>query len=154
MSKRRTAPLKPMMWYHSDTEQRSIPKREKRGRKREDTVHLFSEWRVFRSIRTGFHTETMARIHPAVLSLLLSLPILRLSICPWAETHGTSCSAQHTPAKSSLPAPQLFSFTPTLLFPGRALTALHIRSNGIRTHKQDKLPLSIDTLPSSVSHTH
>lgn len=50
------------------------------GRKREDTVDLFSEWRVL-EVRTGFHTETMARVHPAAFSLLLSLPILRLSIC-------------------------------------------------------------------------
>lgn len=41
----------------------------------------------------------MARVHPAVPSLLLSLPILRLSICFWAETHGTSCSAQRTSQK-------------------------------------------------------
>lgn len=72
--------------------------RAKTGRKREDTVYLFSEWRVL-EVRTGFHTETMARIHPAALSLLLSLPILRLSICLWAETHSTSCSAQHTSQK-------------------------------------------------------
>lgn len=69
-----------------------------RGRKREDTVYLFSEWRVS-EVWTGFHIRTMARIHPAVLSLLLSLPVLRLSICFWVETHGTSCSAQHTSQK-------------------------------------------------------
>lgn len=72
--------------------------RAKRGRKREDTAYLFSEWRVL-EVRTGFHTETMARVHPAAFSLLLSLPILRLSICLWAETHGTSCSTQHTSQK-------------------------------------------------------
>lgn len=50
------------------------------SRKREDAVYLFSEWRVL-EVWTGFHIETMARVHPAALSLLLSLPILRLSIC-------------------------------------------------------------------------
>lgn len=72
--------------------------RAERGRKREDRVHLFSEWRVS-EVRTGFLAETMAHIHPAAFSLLLSLPILRLSICLWAETHGTSCSTQHTSQK-------------------------------------------------------
>lgn len=81
-------------WYWAGV----YSQRAKTGRKREDTVYLFSEWRVL-EVRTGFHTETMARIHPAALSLLLSLPILRLSICPWAETHGTSCSTQHTSQK-------------------------------------------------------
>lgn len=81
-------------WYWAEV----YSQRAKRGRKREDTVYLFSEWRVL-EVWTGFHTETMARVHPAALSLLLSLPILRLSICLWAETHGTSCSTQHTSQK-------------------------------------------------------
>lgn len=102
-------------WYWAEVHSQ----RAKRGRKGEDTVYLFSEWGVL-EVRTGFHTETMALVHPAALSLLLSLPILRLSICLWAETHGISCS----PAKSSLPAPQLVSFT-LALFPGRLLTYLH-----------------------------
>lgn len=95
MSASPCGPWKLMMSYQRDTEQTVYSQRAKRGRKREDTVSLFSEWRVS-EVWTGFHTETMARIHPAALSLLLSLPILRLSICLWAETHGTSCSTQHT----------------------------------------------------------
>lgn len=78
------------LWHWAEV----YSQRAERGRKREDTVDLFSEWRVL-EVRAGFHTETMARVHPAALSLLLSLPILRLCICLWAETHGTSCSAQH-----------------------------------------------------------
>lgn len=77
---------------------RGLFPKSRKGRKREDTVFLFSEWRVL-EVRTGFHTETMARVHPAALSLLLSRPILRLSICLWAETHGTSSSAQHASQK-------------------------------------------------------
>lgn len=88
-------PLKAISpWYWAEV----YSQRAERGRKREDTVYLFSEWRVL-DVRTGFHTETMARVHPAAFSLLLSLPILRLSICLWAETHGTSCSTQHTSQK-------------------------------------------------------
>lgn len=41
----------------------------------------------------------MACAHPAAFSLLLSLPILRLSICLGAETHGTSCPTRHTSQK-------------------------------------------------------
>lgn len=54
-----------------------IPK-EHKGEGKEKIV--FSEWRVL-EVRTGFLTETMGHVHPAAFSLLLSLPILRLSIC-------------------------------------------------------------------------
>lgn len=62
-----------------------------------------------------------------------------LSAC---EQKHTAHPAQHTtPAKSSLPAPQLFSFTPTL-FPGHALTAPHSlkQHRDMQTDKQ-ALPL-------------
>lgn len=61
-----------------------------------------------------------------------------------SEQKHTAHPAQHnTPAKSSLPAPQLLSFTPTL-FPGHALTArltlkLH---RDVQTGRQ-RLPPSI-----------
>lgn len=89
------SPWKPEMSYHRDTEQRFIPKEQKgEGKEKiQSTCFLNGE---FLEVRTGFHTETMARVHPAAFSLLLSLPILRLSICLWAETHGTSCSTRHT----------------------------------------------------------
>lgn len=62
-----------------------------------------------------------------------------------SEQKHTAHPAQHnTPAKSSLPAPRLFSFTPTL-FPGHALTA-HLALEQRRDVQTDKqlLPLSID----------
>lgn len=112
---------KPTVLYQRDTEQKFIPKEQKREGKEKIQRGLFSEWRVL-DVRTGFHTETMARVHPAAFSLLLSLPILRLSLSASEQKH-TAHPAQHnTQAKSSLPAPRLFSFTPAL-FPGRALTA-------------------------------
>lgn len=54
-----------------------IPK-EHKGEGKEKIV--FFEWRVL-EVRTGFLTETMGHVLPAAFSLLLSLPILRLSIC-------------------------------------------------------------------------
>lgn len=55
----------------------------------------------------------MDRVHPAAFSLLLSLPILPLSICLWAETHGTSCSTQPTSQKfTSCSSALLFHTSP------------------------------------------
>ena len=107
-------------WYWAGV----YSQRAARGRKGEDTVYLFSEWRVS-EVRPGFHTETMAHVHPAALALLLSLPILRLSLSASEQKHTAHPARRSAPAKSSLPAPQLFSFTPAL-FPGHALTAAYM----------------------------
>lgn len=69
--------------------------REGKEKRRYSLLVLWME--SFRSTNRLSYTETMA--HPAALALLLSLPILRLSICLWAETHGTSCSTQRTSQK-------------------------------------------------------
>lgn len=71
----------PRLSYHGDTEQRFIPN-EQKGEGKEKI-----EWACFlnggfQKCGAGFHTETMARVHPAALSLLLSRPILPLCICP------------------------------------------------------------------------
>lgn len=81
------------MWYWAEV----YSPRAKRGRKKR-RYKLFCEWRVL-EVRTGFHTETMACVHPAAFCLLLSLPTPRLSICLWAETHGTSGSTKHASQK-------------------------------------------------------
>lgn len=109
------SPWKATMSYHCVTEQTFIPKeREGEGKEKiQSTCFLNGE---VLEVRAGFHTETMARVHPAARSLLLSLPVpRRLSICLWAETHGTSCSTQHISQKFTscssalLPSPRLYS---------------------------------------------
>lgn len=74
-----------------------FPKSKKGKEKRRCRLLVF--WMDFLKYRQAFLTETMARVHPAAFSLLLSLPARRASICLWAETHGASCSTQRTSQK-------------------------------------------------------
>lgn len=101
------------MYSLHDCELRIYSQRAIRGRKREDRVCLFSEWRVS-ELWTGVLTETMVHVHPAAFSLLLSLPILRQSICLWAETHGTSCSTQPASQKFTSCSSALLLHTNTI----------------------------------------
>lgn len=74
-----------------------FPKSKKGKEKRRYSLLVF--WmESFRSTDRLSYWDNGSR-PPAAFSLLLSLPILRLSICLWAETHGTSCSTQHTSQK-------------------------------------------------------
>lgn len=147
-------PWKPTVPYHCDAEQKFNSQRAKRGRKREDTVDLFSEWRVL-EVRTGFHTETMARVHPAAFSLLLSLPILRLSICLWAETHGTSCSTRRTSQKFTSCSSALLLHTghiPKTCINSSSYAQI---AQGHANRQANASPASIDTHASrSARHTH
>lgn len=125
-----------------------IPKEQRKGRKREDTVWLFSEWRVLEVRKRSFHTETMAPATPRCALSVAPLPSpYPVSVSASEQKHAAHPARHDTPAKSSLPAPQLVSFTPKL-FPGRTLTAPHSLwcSQG-HTNRQANTSLSSDTGP-------
>ena len=140
-------------WYWAEVySQRAKKKKGGGGREIQSTCFLNGE---FLEVRTSFHTETMARVHPAAFSLLLSLPILRLSICLWAETHGTSCSTQHTSQKFTSCSSALLLHTSTI--PRTCINGSSFAANSAGDMQTDKrtLPLSMDTQtsPLCLSHT-
>lgn len=148
------SPWKATMSYHCVTEQRFILKEQKEEGKEKIQSLFFSEWRVL-EVRLGFHIETMACVHPAALALLLSLPILRLSICLWAQTRSTSCSTQHISQKFTSCASALLLHPNPI--PRTCINSPFICSNSFGTHKQTSKSfpfLQIYNLPPlSVCHT-
>lgn len=113
---------KATMLYHCDTEQRFIP-REQRGEGKEKILSTCF-------LNGGFQKYDQAFIlRQWLMSTLLRSPCsspspFSVPLSASEQKHTAHPARRSAPAKSSLPAPQLFSFTPAL-FPGRALTAAY-----------------------------
>ena len=152
---RRAAPLKARdvvsPWYWAEV----YSQRAKRGRKREDTVYLFSEWRVFRSTNRLSYWDNGSR--PPCCALPAPLPPHSPSLyLPLSRnTRHILLRTTHQPKVHFL----LLSSSPSHqpLFPGHALTAASCAqiAQGHPNRQANASPrYRYTTLPSPLSAIH